>query len=273
MKTLTSISIAIFFALLLFGNAAHAESPAKINYEKGMKFAKEGKFEQAVEEFEKIPTTDRLNYTAQKNLRKIKDVPEQKIKKETAIHLFTAKSYQAKERWDKALSEYDKAIEIDPEYDISYIGRGSVHLYKGIVYAGSHFKLAASDFNKAIKINPENAGAYHNRGITMGYLKQYERAISDYSKALELDPDNPSTYNNRGWLYEETGQYEQAVSDLTSLIELNPENADSYNNRARLFIAIKQYDKALDDAKKAKELGSPHHELIEELRDLTGRYE
>ncbi len=54
-----------------------------------------------------------------------------------------------------------------------------------------------ADYNKAIEINPQYAYAYNNRGWVYYNLKEYDKAIKDYNKALEIDPKVPSASNNK----------------------------------------------------------------------------
>ena len=45
-----------------------------------------------------------------------------------------------------------------------------------------------TDFNKAIEINPRDAEAYFNRGTAYGNKAQYDKAISDFSKTIDINP-------------------------------------------------------------------------------------
>ena len=56
------------------------------------------------------------------------------------------------------------------------IAKANLHDYKG----------AISDYNKAIEINSDYAEAYYNRGITKIYLGQKDSGCLDLSKAGEL---------------------------------------------------------------------------------------
>ena len=51
------------------------------------------------------------------------------------------------------------------------------------------YEGAIKDYDKAIELDPNFAPAYHNRGIAKYELKQYSEAIADYDKAIELDPN------------------------------------------------------------------------------------
>ena len=56
---------------------------------------------------------------------------------------------------------------------------------------------AISDYTKAIELDPNYAKAYTNRGVSKQKTKDYNGAISDFNKAIELDPNDAKTYYNR----------------------------------------------------------------------------
>ena len=82
---------------------------------------------------------------------------------------------------EQAFSEYNRAIEIDPQYADAYIGRGFVYQDKG------ELDKALADFDKAIYINPNDGDAFLTRGIYLMKMGENQRAISDLERALELD--------------------------------------------------------------------------------------
>ncbi len=49
--------------------------------------------------------------------------------------------------------------------------------------------LAIADFDRAIEVQPDYAEAYSNRGEAYEDKGDYERAIADYGRAIELQPD------------------------------------------------------------------------------------
>jgi tetratricopeptide (TPR) repeat protein len=148
----------------------------------------------------------------------------------------------------KAISYYNKAIELNPKFAEAYCSRG-------IAYgsSGQHTK-AISDFNKAIELNPNDAGVYNNRGIVYDELGQYTQAISDYTKAIELNPRLADAYNNRGLTYYNLGQFNQAMSDYNKAIEVNPKYAKAYYNRGLAYGKSGQHIIAISDLNKAIEV-------------------
>lgn len=149
----------------------------------------------------------------------------------------------------------------------TYVNRGITYGSKG------QYDQAISDFNKALEINPTLTQAYVNRGIAYGLKGQHDQAISDYNKALELDPRNAGAYYYRGLAYGRKGQYDQAISDYSKALEINPKLAQAYYNRGLAYYYFrKDYDKARDDVYKAQGLGVKIDPVIlKELREKSGR--
>ena len=54
---------------------------------------------------------------------------------------------------------------------------------------GQH-QRAIEDYDKVIELDPNDAEAYNDRGSSYHRLGQSERAIEDYDEAIKLDPDN-----------------------------------------------------------------------------------
>ena len=112
---------------------------------------------------------------------------------------------------------------------IDHFKRGIVHLEKG------EHDRAISDYTKAIEINPRFAMAYGNRGNAYSNKGRYDQAFSDFSKALEINPRDAEAYYNRGTAYVKKGQYDQAISDFNKALEINPRDAVAYYNRGLAY--------------------------------------
>ncbi len=76
-------------------------------------------------------------------------------------------------------------------------------------YAG-----AIDDYNKAIELNPNYAIAYYNRGGAKYDLKDYAGAIEDYNKAIELDQKCKHFYYFRAKSKKEIGDIKGHDKDM-----------------------------------------------------------
>jgi len=79
---------------------------------------------------------------------------------------------------------------------------------------------AISDYTKAIEINPKYKMAFYNRGYTKYELKDYKGAITDFNKAIEIDPSNERAYFNRAVSKFSIGQKDSGCMDLKKALEL-----------------------------------------------------
>lgn len=68
-----------------------------------------------------------------------------------------------------------------------------------------NYKDALSEYDKAIEICPDFAEAYFKRGNVKILLADTEGALEDYNKVIEIDPNFAEAYNNRGLLKAKTG--------------------------------------------------------------------
>jgi tetratricopeptide (TPR) repeat protein len=130
------------------------------------------------------------------------------------------------------------------------------------------YKKAVSDYNKAIEINPEFVVAYLDRGFTYSKMGEYEKAMSDYNKAIEINPRYAKAYYNRGFLYRKMGEYDKAISDYTKAIEIDSKYSLAYYNRGNAYYYKGEYENAWEDIKKARSLGyKVPSEFLKNLRE------
>lgn len=76
------------------------------------------------------------------------------------------------------------------------------------------FKGAISEFTKAIELNPNSEKAFVSRGLMKDLIKDYPGAIADYSKGLEINPGNKDIYNVRGIAKVKLDDYRGAMLDF-----------------------------------------------------------
>ena len=75
------------------------------------------------------------------------------------------------------------------------------------------YDRAIADYNKALELDPKDATAYNNRGFTYDNKGDYDKAIADYDAAIRLNPEYARAYNNRGFTYDKKGDYDRAIAD------------------------------------------------------------
>jgi tetratricopeptide (TPR) repeat protein len=139
-------------------------------------------------------------------------------------HISAGRRLYAKNQWDEALGEYEKAVKLDPGNPEAYYWRGRTH-----IKTGEH-ALALDDFLRAVKLKPDYPEAYDNLGWLFARQKQYDEAILHLSRSIALKQDNAWAYFNRGRMYHHKGDTERAVDDLKKACDLgHQEGCKLYN--------------------------------------------
>lgn len=140
-----------------------------------------------------------------------------------------------------ALSQYERAIRLDPKYAPAYVGRGIVHRRQG------HWGPAQSDFNHAIALDTRCTEAYFHRAILFYKTRRRDRALMDYDRVLELDPRHVGAHVNRALLYARLGRVDDALRGHSRAIELDPDCAEAYLGRSIARVGKGDNDGALRD--------------------------
>lgn len=149
------------------------------------------------------------------------------------------------ENYDVAIADFDKAIQLNPQWGNLYLARGSAYSLK------KDYDSAIANFDKAIQIEPDLEGAYFGRGRVYSSKGDWDRAIADYDKAIELDPQWAIVYVYRGQGYESKGDSTRALADYDKAIQLN---GNAFAPRGVIYAKKGDYERALADFDKAIEL-------------------
>jgi tetratricopeptide (TPR) repeat protein len=117
--------------------------------------------------------------------------------------IFKGNEYFYKKEYNNAVQYYDKAIEIDPNYDKAWYNKGLA-----LSYLGKHNE-AIKCYNKALEIHVNEADAWNNKGCALYKLGKPKEAIACYNKALEIEPNNSLYNKNRNIVLEKLKKTEK----------------------------------------------------------------
>jgi tetratricopeptide (TPR) repeat protein len=168
-------------------------------------------------------------------------------------------AYVTKQDYDRAIADFDKAIELDPKYTPAYNNRGNVYRDKG------DYDKAIANLNQAIALNPKYRLSFNNRCLAYIGKKDYDHAIADCTQAIALYPKYLTAYNNRGFAYYGKGDYDKAIADLNQAIVLDPKYARPYYNRALAYERKSDYRHAIADYSKFITLAPENPAALSEL--------
>ena len=147
--------------------------------------------------------------------------------------------------YEGSIKDFNKAIEINPNYAFSYASRGVAQGRSG------NFIEANEDLEKAISLDPNQSFFYHALGLVKQELNDYEGAVKYFNKALEVDPNSEEVYYSMAIINDDLKNFEKAIDYLTQVIQRNPLSSLSFHNRGAAKQAIDLHDDAIKDFDRA----------------------
>ena len=148
---------------------------------------------------------------------------------------------------DKAIAQYQSALEIIPNYPAAHNNLGQALFQKGDV------DKAMDEYQKALEIDPNYAPAHNNLGAALLRKGQTDEAIAQYQKALEIRPNYAEPHNNLGGILLQKGHVDEAMAQYQKAFEIDPNYAEAHTNlglalfqKGQVDEAIAQYQNALE---------------------------
>ena len=144
---------------------------------------------------------------------------------------------RAEERRKNVMDELRQSEEESEDEEESYFGKWRLLSEGNEKYEAGNYEEAIEDFNRAIELDPEYSGAYYNRGNARKNMGEYEEAIEDFNRAIEHNAANIHAYQNRAELYIELGEYDDALDDAQTALELSDSTDEEVQSLMLLLIA------------------------------------
>ena len=161
-------------------------------------------------------------------------------------------TYRNMGNYEYALKDFDRAIEIDANYDWALADRGFTY------FLMKRYDDAFKDFNRAIELNPDYKWALAQRGFTYTVIKAYDDALSDINRAIEIDPKYTLAQAYRGITYRQMKRYDDGLKELDRAIESEPNDKWAIAHRGKTYRKMKRYKDAIKDFDRAIEVDSDY---------------
>jgi len=136
-------------------------------------------------------------------------------------------------------------------------------------YQQGKLEKAIKEFQRAIEINPFYAEAYNNLGAVYLDKEEYKKAIQHLQKAIEIDSSYGFPHYNLAIALHYLGKDEEAIAELKEAIWLNPRSFKAYYNLACYYSLLNQVDLAIENLQLSIEYGYSNWDWIEKDPDLN----
>ncbi len=160
------------------------------------------------------------------------------IFKNSSFYFNRAIFYQQSKEWEKALENYRKASEMNPDNPNIYNNMGVMFKELG------QYDLAINEFLQAVYLDPGYGKVYNNLGVVYFLKMNYAGAVRNYKKAIEIDPKNMGAMNNLATSYKAQSEFGKAREVLNQALKINPDHPGTNYNLAVLYETERNFEPA-----------------------------
>ncbi len=158
----------------------------------------------------------------------------------------------------KGIEFFRKAIEIDPNYALAYVGiADSYQLMAGysLLSPKEAYPAAKEAALRALEID-NTLGEAHNSlaNVKLSYERDWEAAERGFKRAIQLNPNFVTAHEWYAKYLAITNQVEESINQMKRAAELEPLSISSQTGIGRHLYFAKKYDAAIKQFKKVLEL-------------------
>lgn len=155
--------------------------------------------------------------------------------------------FQYEWNWDRAESEFRRALELNPNYPQAH------QFYADYLKAMGRFGEALSEMRRALELDPLSLAISTGLGHVLYLSRQYDLAIEQYLRALELDPKFVQAHLWFGRPYLQKKMYDEAISEVKQAVELSGGSTISLAVLGHAYASAGKREEALEIVKTLKE--------------------
>lgn len=146
--------------------------------------------------------------------------------------------YSEMKKYEKSYYAYDKAIKLNPEICLPYVGKGSA------ASKLEQYDDALICFDEAIKLDSSNGDAWFNKGNVLYKLKNYDGAIFSYNQGLNLNPEDYMALYNKGNILYDLNNFNEALNCYDIMLKLDSNNFLALINKSNCLNKLNRYTEA-----------------------------
>jgi serine/threonine protein kinase/Tfp pilus assembly protein PilF len=190
----------------------------------------------------------------------IEQIQKQETRSVQAYELFSrgmmTLRMAARDAPDRAISLFQKALDVDPEYAEAWAGLGGGYQLKGAQLSLPELLEKAIEYEqRALAINPALADAHTWLGAALLSLGRTDEALASLREAVRLEPGQarPWSMLARGY-WVGKGQLTEGIEALERAAAIDPQFGYAHLQLAFLYTEIEDFGKAEKAARRAVDL-------------------
>ncbi|RKU27649.1 hypothetical protein C6499_11610 [Candidatus Poribacteria bacterium] len=225
-------------------------------------------------------------------------------------YYYNGEIYFNREEYARAISEFQKAVEIDPDFKGAHRFVGEAYLKLGDLEKAEKgarealrihpnyelaqgllekikqkhkedgddyrkkkaFPEALTSYQQAIRIDNKYKEAYHNLGILYRRMKKYDKAITAYQRVIDIDERSHVTYSDFSFVYRDIGETAKAVDLLKRAIAIKPDYQRAYYNLADTYFEMENLQDASEKVLEALRLDDNDQDTLKLQKNIVHAY-
>lgn len=216
------------------------------------------------------------------------------------------------EEFEKAVSYFQRAIAVDPEYSVAYLGLAKTYGWQWIVGAippneafpkfrqaleralqiddtvpEAHYVKAVAawyfywnwaeaekEFKLALQLNPNLEEARFEYAWFLSTMGRKAEAVVEAERAVEIDPLSVSANLALGSVYHVAGRLDDALAQLRKTVELEPRDPRGYEFLAGVYKSLGLYDELVETRRREMQALRVAPAVVESMLEAyrTGGY-
>lgn len=158
------------------------------------------------------------------------------------VHELSAEIFEVQNRYDQAVAEYRKAIELKPNAPDIHYRLGRALLLQS--HDPASLDLAAAEFRSELRLSPEDGACEFQLGQIAQVQGKSSDAKSHFERAVALSPTFAAGLIALGKIDTQEKQYGKAIELLSRAAQIQPDNETAHYALLTAYRNAGQMDKA-----------------------------
>jgi len=216
---------------------------AKPHFDYGSALQKEGRLEEAVEQYK---------------------IGLQFNPKDAKAHTSLAIALTGQAKFDAAVPHMETALRLEPNNPDFHL------VYATLLQRIGHNDEAALHFETAIRLKPDSVEAHYSYAAFLAGLGNNDEYISELRRVLQLRPDYPYAELRLADALFANGNLKEAEGHYLAALRADPKLTVAYNSLGKVYLSQGQISQAMIQFSEALRLNPEYKEAEENLRIAKG---